>query len=72
VLEQRDYIVPLFLYLCDELIIKRMSEHTFASVFTKAIAFVQHRFFVLLLKGRFKRLLFELVFEKKAEYNAVV
>ena len=29
-----------------------MSEHAFASFFTKAIAFVQHRFFVLLSKGR--------------------
>lgn len=31
-----------------------MSELKFASVFTKAIAFAQHIFFVLLLKGRVK------------------
>ena len=31
-----------------------MSEHTFASVFTKAIAFAQHSFFILLFDSRFK------------------
>ncbi len=47
-----------FLYLCDYL----MSELKFASVFTKAVAFAQHRFssFTFLFDCRLKRLLIEM------------